>query len=221
MCAIEKIIEIPESVRFFFSDNNRTRLMEFDKSSVPPPPFEFDEVLQFYQAKRNITFCKMDLFQFMGDVFQKVWLPALEGTFFPQKVKDLTFRNVGDIFNPDSVWKDKFHALLWYFCSKDFHKNDQICVSVYVASIENDLKICICFYLYNSTEGWIQEKVNDLKLGESWIQNEADNTEYYLDKASCPLLRGKDSLDISELVEKAGQAVQAIREYLEIHRDKS
>ena len=65
MCAVEKIIEIPGSVRFFFSDNNRTRLLEFDKSSVPPPPFEFAEVLQFYQAKRNVTFCKMDLFQFM------------------------------------------------------------------------------------------------------------------------------------------------------------
>ncbi|MCB6540538.1 hypothetical protein LI168_00075 [Desulfovibrio desulfuricans] len=220
MCAVEKIIEIPGSVRFFFSDNNRTRLLEFDKSSVPPPPFEFAEVLQFYQAKRNVTFCKMDLFQFMGDVFQKVWLPALEGAFSPQKVKDLGLEGVGELFNPDSVWGSKYHALYWYFTSNTFG-NVQLCVGCYLANIDGVFKICICVYLYNVVEGGGLEGVEDLKLDEFWVQNDADKTEYSLDKTLCPSLGGKDPLDISVLVEKAGQAVQAIREYLESHRDKS
>lgn len=220
MCAVEKLIEIPESVHFFFSGNNRTRLMEFDKSSVPPPPFEFDEVLQFYQAKRNVTFCKMDLFQFMGDVFQKVWLPALEEAFFPQKVKDLSAKGVGELFCPDFVWDSKYHDLYWHFYSKD-DERVQLCVGCYLDNIDNVFKLCICVYLYNVVEGGGLEGVSDLMLDKSWIQNEADKTEYYLDKAICPILEGKNSLDISELVEKAGQVVQAIKEYLASAGDNS
>lgn len=220
MCAVEKIIEIPESVRFFFSDNNRTRLLEFDKSSVPPPPFEFAEVLQFYKAKRNVTFCKMDLFKFIGDVFQKVWLPVLEGVFSPQKVKDLSFKGAEELFSPDSVWDSKYHALYWYFTSKDF-ENVQLCVGCYVSISDNGFKICICVYLYNVVEGGGLEGVSDLRLDEFWVQSDTNKTEYCLDKAICPNLEGKNSLDIFELVEKAGQAVQAIREYFESHRDKS
>jgi len=220
MRIVEKITGIPESVRFFFSDNNRTRLMEFDKNSVPPPPFEFAEVLQFYQAKRNVACCKMDLFQFMSDVFQKVWLPALEGTFFPQKVKDLSSKGVGELFSPDFVWDSKYHDLYWDFYSKG-DEHVQLRVGCYLDNIDNFFKLCICVYLYNVVEGGVLEGVSDLRLDKSWIQNEADNTEYCLDKASCPPLGGKDSLDISELVEKAGQAVQAIKVYLEAHRDKS
>ena len=63
--------------------------------------------------------------------------------------------------------------------------------------------------------------MSDLMLDKSWVQNEADKTEYYLDKAICPILEGKNSLDISELVEKAGQVVQAIKEYLASAGDNS
>jgi hypothetical protein len=110
--------------------------------------------------------------------------------------------------------------LYWYFTSNTFG-NVQLCVGCYLANIDGFFKICICVYLYNVVEGGGLEGVEDLQLDEFWVQTDANKTEYCLDKAICPTLEGKNSLDISEFVEKAGQAVQAIREYLESHRDKS
>lgn len=220
MCPATNSITIPESVRFFFSDNNHTLVTEFDRSITPPPPFDIHEVVSFFQAKRNAALCKMDLFQFMAEAYQKTWLPAQGGCFSPKKVKDLSFENVNEIFSHAAVWKDKFHALSWDFASTTA-TGAQLRASCYISGIENDLKLCTCFYVYIPGREWVHEEPSNMHLDGCWEQNDADNTEYCLKKKFCPLLSGKKSLDLSEFTDRTAQAREAVNTYLKKAQNNS
>lgn len=155
----------------------------------------------------------MDLFQFMAEAYQKTWLPALDGGFSPKKVKDLSFENVNEIFSHAAVWKDKFHALSWDFASTAL-KGAQLRASCYISGIENDLKLCTCFYAYIPGREWIYEEPGKMHLDDCWEQNDADNTEYCLKKEFCPSIRGKTALDLSEFTNITAKALKAVNTYL-------
>ncbi|WP_291301869.1 hypothetical protein [Desulfovibrio sp. MES5] len=216
MCPAINTVTIPESVRFFFLDNNRTLITEFDLSNSPPPPFNLEEVVSFFQAKRNAALCKMDLFQFMAEAYQKTWLPALGDWFSPKKVKDLSFETADEIFSHAAVWKDKFHALSWDFASTTV-TGAQVRASCYIASVESDLKLCACFYVCIPDNEWINEAPNSMHLDNCWEQNAHDDTEYCLKKEFCPSIRGKASLDLSGFTKKTMQALNAVNGYLRAH----
>lgn len=218
MCPATNSITIPESVRFFFSDNNHTLVTEFDRSITPPPPFDIHEVVSFFQAKRNAALCKMDLFQFMAEAYQKIWLPALDGRFSLQKVQDLSLANVNDIFSHTAIWKDRFHALSWDFASNRI-KGAQLRASCYVSGIANDFKFCACLYVYMPVIGWVDEAPHKMHLNDCWEQNDAENSEYCLKKEFCPPISGKASLDLSDLAEKAARALKAVNRYLSAQDD--
>ena len=155
----------------------------------------------------------MDLFQFMAEAYQKTWLPAQGGCFSPKKVKDLSFKNVNEIFSHAAVWKDKFHALSWDFASTTV-KSAQLRASCYIAGIENDLKLCTCFYVYIPGREWIYEEPSKMYLDDCWEQNDADNTEYCLKKEFCPSIKGKTTLDLSAFSNITAQALKAVNTYL-------
>lgn len=213
MCPARNTITIPESVCFFFSDNNRTLVTEFDLINSPPPPFNLEEVASFFQAKRNAALCKMDLFQFMAEAYQKTWLPAQDNCFSLKKVKDLSFENVNEIFSHAAVWKDKFHALSWEFASTTV-TGAQLRASCYISGIESDLKLCTCFYVYIPGREWISEEPDKMRLDDCWEQNDNDHTEYCLKKEFCPSIRGKTALNLSEFTKITAKALKAVNTYL-------
>jgi hypothetical protein len=211
-------IAIPESVFFLFQENNEARMMEFDKNITSPDSFDLEETLEFYTAKQSIEVCRMELFQFMSEVFQKIWLkPVRESGFTSLTVKAIRrnclavetadeFAMADRIFHPQSAWDDKYHGLYWYFTLMDCI----FCCGCYIVIDNGEHKLRLCFYVYDKGR-WIIWDDLSAALGTCW-QKSTNAKEFCLNIEDCPSFKNNHVLDISKVAAIAAKAVTVIKE---------
>lgn len=194
-------VTIPESVNYYFSDNNKAMMQAFDSNVLPPVTFTFDEVKDFYRAKNNIALCKMELFSFLTEIVQKIWVDGIkkQGVFLP-----LTWGKISTgyeyIYSPDSVWKDKYqdyNCAYWYFQSND-HKY-QICCGCYAhkSEKEKNFRLITSLYIYRDGE-YIEFDKSIQGLDKLWENEEIDLGIYLKNDEHQPLIMD-NSLDVTPL----------------------
>lgn len=223
-------IHIPESVHFYFSQENynRQRMLKFSeiKANELPNTFTFDDTVEFYKAKASIEICKMALFQFMTGVFQKTWGNALANNFIALDQEGLSAKNIPDLENinaactPDSVFKQsecndvQCNYVYWYYKHKN-NNNRQYTLYIGCSTYKNndETKLYLSFYFYDGSEWIYFEKIKETLLQSPYWEGEG-GAESGFDISEEHALPIQDTLlDVEPLAKIARETLSALIEH--------
>lgn len=211
----DSIICIPESVGYYFSkEYHRQRMQQFYKiNTALPGTFTFDDTVKFYQAKANIEICKIELFQFMTEVFQKIWGKAFKEHGFTSLTQDMLaakniHENIYGGYTPDAVWDSQYNSIYWYYETND--TKHTMYLGCYTYEDNGHTKLSISFYIHDGSHWLYFDSIKE-KLHPYWKKEEDDSTSFCLLDDYTLSIRCTQ-LDVEPLAKIARETLYALTE---------
>lgn len=217
----EHPVKIPDSYFCYLDNSDHIDLL--DKNPEPLTGFDFQDIKKFWQAKASLALCKRDYFEFLLKIFHDTWEEAIKGSDFSSLTKAEM-----DIFDSgislsgislDNAWQRS--EMTWYFRNKK--TNLVIMGSLVPAKEGRGLRLCTAATMTKGDkDGWKLEKDEyGWKLGEkmeladnAWEDIGKDGDIY--GKITAKINFERQTMDISELIACAKQAVEAAKRLADI-----
>ena len=203
------MFKVPESYLTYCTDAAvRTAVDHIldSKSLCLPPDIEWSDLPAFHRAVLSAHQVRCEFAVFLDDVWNAVWVPALENFRCEEKPEPLTV-NDAQIWHEQKLDTYTIWAQGWYCCPFTFSDTGFSFGPGVCADTES---VYLSLSLWDGDD---KECTTDLALGGSWATKKIDaGTVYSVTKLSP--IRGDGTIDLEPLHTASADALAAIQTYI-------